>query len=296
LSTIDPQLLDVFSASRKILRRRAPTFVVIGWLLFLVSIPISLSVVAGTAISLTYFAASPHIPLDKYDNNASWIFLTSVAFAAVASSIALAFKFRATASALVVVVSTVSIAGLSVARLFVKPGPDYFERHVGQDVFLVPWKYVTTSPGVPPDKMPKEIGFSASLCLSNLGGRNDIGCNARQEVHFLPSENSEADLDLKSWREYRSQMTPDPDRSGHKSFELSVTLPSGHPLVYHYFARLTPDGQLTRLVVCRGSNEKFCRTHALVDNYWIEYGASVAEGDEVLDSKLAALIESWRRK
>ncbi|WP_316227929.1 MULTISPECIES: hypothetical protein [unclassified Bradyrhizobium] len=280
----------------RILRSRAGTFVAIGWLLFLVSIPICFSVVVGTAISLTYFAASPDIPFDAFDNSASWIFLASVAFASVASSIALASKFRATASALVLVTWTMTIAGILVARSFVKPGPEYFERHVGQDVFLMPWTYVPTNAGVPPDKMPAQIGFSARRCLSNLGGRTDAGCSVSQDVHVLPSEYSGDDLDLKSWREYRSQMSPGPDRNGHKSFELNVTLSSGRVLVQHYYARLNPNGQLTRLVVCGGNSEKFCTTHALVGSYWFKYRAGLAEGDEVLDSKLAALIESWRRK
>lgn len=280
----------------RILRRRAGTFVVIGWLLFLVSIPICFSVIVGTAINLTYFAASPQVPFDAYDNNASWIFLASVAFASVAASIALALKFRATASALVVVTWTMTLAGILVARSFVKPGPEYFERQAGQEVFLVPWKYVSTNPGVPPDKMPKEVGFSARLCFSNLGGRGDPGCSISHSVHVLPSENSDDDPDLKSWREYRSQMSPGPDRNGHKSFELSVTLPNGHPLVQHYFARLNPNGQLTRLVICRAKGETFCTTKALVGNFWFQYDAGLAEGSEVLDGKLAALIESWRRK
>ncbi|WP_128089558.1 hypothetical protein [Bradyrhizobium viridifuturi] len=279
----------------RILRSRAGTFVVIGWLLFVVSIPICLLVVAVTAISLTYFPASPQVPFDAYDNNASWIFLASVAFAAVASSIALALDFRATASALVVVTWSITIAGIPAARLFVKPGPEYFERHVGQEVFLVPWKYVPTSPGVPVDKMPKEVGFSASLCFSNLGGRTDVGCGYIQSVHVLPSENSDADPDLRSWREYRSQMSPGPDRNGYQSFDLSFTRSDGHPSVGHYFARLNSNGQLTRLVICGANSEKLCTTHALAGNYWLRYQAGLAEGDEVLDGKLAALIESWRR-
>jgi hypothetical protein len=288
--------LDGLVQVGRILRSRARTFVVIGWLLFVVSIPICLSVVVVTTINLTYFAASPQIPFDKYDNITSCIFLASVAFAAVASSIALALKFRAAASALVVVIWGVTVASIPIARLFVKPGPEYFERHIGQEVFLVPWKYVPTNPGVPPDKMPKEVGFSASLCLSNLGGRTDVGCSFIQSVHVLPSGNSGADRDLKSWREARSRMSPGPDRDGYQSFDLSFTPPGGHTLVQHYFARLNSNGQLTRLIVCHANSDRFCTTHALVGKYWLGYPAGLAEGDEALDGKLAALIESWRRK
>jgi hypothetical protein len=101
LSAIGPQLLDGLVQVGRILRSRAGTFVVIGWLLFVVSIPICLSIIVTTSISLTYFAASPHVPFDAYDNSACCIFLASVAFAAVASSIALALKFRVTCGRIV---------------------------------------------------------------------------------------------------------------------------------------------------------------------------------------------------
>jgi hypothetical protein len=280
----------------RILRSRSRTFVVIGWLLFIISIPICLSVIVGTAINLTYFAASPQLPFDAYDNKAAWIFLVSVAFASLASLIALALKFRATASALVVLTWITSIGGMQAARLFVKPGPEYFERYVGKEVFLVPWKYMQTGPGVPLDKMPKEDGFSANLCLSNLGGRTDAGCSFMQSVHVLPIESSSSDPDLRSWSKFRSQMKSRPDRNGYQSFDLTGTLPSGHPLVEHYFARLNSDGQLTRLVVCHANSEKLCTTHALVGNFWLGYQAGLSEADEALDGKLAGLIESWRRK
>lgn len=278
------------------LRSRAGTFVVICWLLFAVSIPICLSIIVTTAIGLTYFAASPHRPFDAYDNHAAWICLAAVAFAALASSIALGLKYRATASALVIATCTTTIAGIMIARSFVTPGPDYFERRAGQDVFLVPWKYVSTSPGAPLDRMPMEIGFSVNLCFSNLGGRTDAGCRFIQDVHVLPSESGGDDRDLASWTRYRSQMSPGPDRNGYRSFELSATLPSGHLLVQHYFARLTPDGSLTRLVICRMNSETLCTTHALVGHLWLHYQAGLAEADEVFDGKIAALIESWRRK
>ncbi len=90
-------------------------------------------------------------------------------------------------------------------------------------------------------------------------------------------------------------MSPGPDRNGYQSFDLSFTRSDGHPSVGHYFARLNSNGQLTRLVICGANSEKLCTTHALAGNYWLRYQAGLAEGDEVLDGKLAALIESWRR-
>lgn len=144
--------------------------------------------------------------------------------------------------------------------------------------------------------MPNEVGLAARLCLSNPGVRTDAGCSPNQVVHFFPTENSGTDRDLESWRKYQSRMSPGLDRSGYKSFELRETLSSGRVVVQRYFARLTPNGQLTRLIICRGNSETFCTTHALADKYWIKYPAGLAEGDEVLDGKLAAVMESWRQK
>jgi hypothetical protein len=92
-------------------------------------------------------------------------------------------------------------------------------------------------------------------------------------------------------------MTPGPDRSGYQSFDLSFTARSGGPTrVEHYFARLNSNGELTRLVECRVDSGRFCTHRALVGNYWFGYDADLMAGDKTLDAKLAALVESWRRK
>jgi hypothetical protein len=291
------QLLVILVEIVRILRSRAKTFVITGWILFVVSIPICLLIGAGAGFDQFYFPAHPQATLDAYDLRASRLVLASGAFAAAISSIALAFKFRATASVLVILIWTTTIAGTQVARSFVKPGPDYFERHIGPEAFLVPWQYADSSPGVPPHEKPNEIGFTIDLCLSNLKGRTDIDCRWIQQVRILPNEKSIADSTLESWRKYRSQMSPGPDRSGYQSFDLSYTAQAGGPTrVQHYFARLNSNGEPTRLVVCRLDNGRFCTHRALVGNYWFGYEADLAEGDETLDAKLAALVESWRRK
>jgi hypothetical protein len=281
----------------RIFRSRAKAIVITGWILFVVSIPICLLIGAGSGFDQFYFPASPQATLDAYDIRASSLVLASGAFAAALSSIALVFKFRATASLLVVLIWTTTIAGTQIARSFVKPGPDYFERHIGAEAFLVPWQYADASPGVPPHEEPTETGFTVDLCLSNLGGRTDIDCRWIQPVHILPKDKSIADATLGSWRKYRAQMNRGPDHSGYQSFDLNYTARAGGPTrVEHYFARLNSNGEPTRLVECRLDNGRFCTHRALVGNYWFGYEADFDKGDETLDFKLAALVESWRRK
>ena len=281
----------------KILRSRAKTFVVIGWIFFVVSIPVCLAIGAAAGFDKFYFPSHPHVTLDAYDLKASNLILASGAFAAVASSIALALKFRATASVLVIAIWSITIAGNQIARSLVKPGPEYFERHVGPDVFLVPWQYVPASPGSSVEEVSHDIGLSAALCLSNLKGRGDAGCGFIQQLRVLPNEEKLADLDLKSWRKSRTEMTPGPDRGGYQSFDLSYTAQAGVLMrVQHYFVRLDSDGQLTRLVVCALNDERFCRHHALAGKYWLGYDGDLVKADDALDGKLAALVESWRRR
>jgi len=281
----------------RILRSRAKTFVISAWILFVVSIPICLLVGASAGFSQFYFPAHPLATFNAYDLRASRIVLASGAFAAALSSIALALKFRATASLSVILIWTTTIAGTQVARSFVKPGPHYFERHIGPEAFLVPWQYADSSPGVPPSEKPNETGFTVNICLSNLKGRTDVGCHYIQQVRILPNEKTIADSALESWRKYRSQMSPGPDRNGYQSFDLSYAVQAGGPArVEHYYARMNPNGEPLRLVICRLDNVKFCTHRALVGNYWFGYEADLAQGDETLDAKLAALVESWRRK
>ncbi|WP_144441243.1 hypothetical protein [Bradyrhizobium sp. CCGE-LA001] len=280
----------------RVLRGRAKTFVVMGWVFFVVSIPICFSISVAAGISKTYFAAHPQATFDAFDLGASKLVFAAGAFAAVAASIALALKFRATASVMVIAIWSAIVVGTPLARAFVKPGPEYFVRHVGSEVFFVPWQYIPAAPGASVVEVSNENGFSAALCLSNLKGRGDADCSRIQQLRVLPNEEGAADFDLKNWRKYRTEMRPGPDRLGYQSFDLTDTArPVGPTRVQHYFARQNSDGQLTRLVVCRLDDEKFCRHHALVGKYWLGYDASVAEADEKLDDRLAALVESWRR-
>lgn len=281
----------------KTLRSRAKTFVVAAWVLLVVAIPVCLLLGAAAGFDKFYFPAHPQATLDAYDVGASKLIMASAAFAAVLSSIALAFGFRATASLLVILIWIPTIAGTQIARSLVEPGPDYYERHIGSEVFLVPWKYADAGPGRPPRDKPDEIGFTIDLCLSNLGGSTDMDCSWIQQVRILPSDKGIADPTLESWRKYRPRMIPGPDHGGYQSFDLSYQLQDGGPArMQHYFVRLNALGEPTRLVACRLDNGRFCTHRTLVGDHWFGYEADLAQGDEASDAKLAALVESWRRK
>jgi len=239
-----------------------------------------------------YFPSHRGASLDAFDVKATRFVLASGAFAAAASSIALALKFRATASAAVVAIWSVVIVGTPGARLFVKPGPEYFERHLGQQV---PWLYSPDRPGSAAED-PHQISFSVMLCLPNLKGRYDQDCHQGQQLGVFSKEQVFADFDVAFWRTHGSQMSPVPERSGYQSYAYGYAPPTGGPTrLTHYFVRQDSAGQLTRLVVCRLNTEKFCSHHALVGDYWLTYDAPLTEGD-TLDGKLAGLVESWRQK
>jgi hypothetical protein len=279
----------------RVFQKRAGSFVAVGWLLFVLSIPVCLLIGAMAGFNAFYFSTHRRAPLDAFDINASMFVLAAAAFAAVTSSIALTFKFRVVASALVVAVWMVITFGTPGARLFVKPGPEYFERHAGGQVFSVPWQYRPAGPGRSTDQA-NQIGFSAMLCLSNLKGNFDEDCLGGQQLYVLSKEDGFTDFELNFWRKRSSQMSPEPARNGYQSFAYSVGLPTGGPtLDERYFVRQDSQGQLTRLVVCRLGNENFCSHHALVGNYWLRYDAPLTDGD-TLDGKLAALVDSWRRR
>lgn len=154
-----------------------------------------------------YFSTHHGAPLDGFDAKASQFALASGALAAAASSIALALKFRAAASAFVVVIWSVVIFGTRGARLFVKPGPEYFERHLGQQVFSVPWLYAPAGPGRSTEENPHEIGFFAHLCLSNLKGAYDQECHHGQQLSVLSKARMFVDFDVDFWRRRGSQMS-----------------------------------------------------------------------------------------
>jgi len=131
------------------LQSRAKAFVIAAWVLLVAAIPVCLVLSAAAGFDKFYFPAHPHATLDAFDLVASKLIPAFAACAAVLSSIAFAFGFRATASILVILIWTSTIAGTQIARSFVEPGPEYYERHIGPEVFLVPWKYADAGPGSP---------------------------------------------------------------------------------------------------------------------------------------------------
>jgi hypothetical protein len=280
----------------RVFRRRAGWFVAVSWLLAGLATPIGFLIAAGAAINAFYFPAHRMAPFNEFDNKAATFVMVTSVIAALASSIALALKFRTTASVLVVAIWSVILFGTPAARLFVQPGPEYFERHLGQQVFLVPWRYGPAGFGSARQD-PHEIGFSAHLCISNLKGAYDNDCRGGKQLYIVSRDWALSDFDVDFWRRRGSQMSPGPGREGYKSYAYEHTFPAGSQtrVVNYYFVRQDSEGRITRLVVCRFSNEDSCSHHALLANFGLRYDAPLTEGDN-LDGRLASLVESWRMK
>lgn len=278
----------------KLFRRRAGLFVAFGWLLFVASIPICLAIRFGAAFDAFYFPAHRGASLDVFDIKATSFALLAGVLAVAASSIALALKFRVAASIMVVAIWSIVIFGTQGARLLVKPGPEYFERHIGQQTFDVPWLYSPDRPGSAAED-PHAIGLSVKLCLSNLRGRYDQDCLRQfRQLQVFPKEENVFDFEVEFWRRRSSEMSPAGEHEGYQSYTYSFQ--GGSPThVSRYLLRRDAGGRLTRLVVCRQNTDEFCSHHALAGNYWLIYDAALTDG-ETLDGKLAGLVESWRRK
>jgi hypothetical protein len=275
----------VWSAVLKVFRRHAGWFVAISWLLFAVTIPICLAIGVTAGIDAFYFPTHRMAPFDRFDIKASEFALLASAVAATAASISIALKFRAAASLLVVGIWSVILFGTQAARLLVQPGPEYFERHLGQQLFLVPWQY---APGGHGSTDNDGIGISVQLCISNLKGAFDDDCHGRQQqLYIVPREWVFRLPETDFRRTRRSQMSAGSGRNGYQSYIYKDTQ------IDHYFVREDPQGQLTRFVVCRRNNEDFCSHHARMGNYGLRYDAPLTQGD-TLDGKLENLIESWR--
>jgi hypothetical protein len=175
------------------------------------------------------------------------------------------------------------------ARWLVEPGPEYFERHLGHEVFFVPWLYALGS-----GRNENPYGFSVDLCMYNMRGYYDNDCHFHQRVQVLPKDAVFTDLEVGVWRSHGSELIPEGEYDGYQSYGDAGLLARGGTHVAHYYMRKDLKGQLTRLVICRTGTDSFCSHHVLVRDYWFRYEALLTEGD-MLDGKLAALVDSWRR-
>jgi hypothetical protein len=117
----------------------------------------------GVRLRQILFPYASAASLSAFDMDAAILVLAAAAFPAATSSIALASKFRFAASALVVAISSVTVAGTQGASLFVKPGPEYFERQIGQQVSLAPWQYASGMPGYNLTRVTNIVGAGALL-------------------------------------------------------------------------------------------------------------------------------------
>lgn len=140
------------------------------------------------------------------------------------------------------------------------------------------------------------MGFFVHLCPSNLRGTYDENCRDAHQFTIHPSDSGFTLIfDERFWRRRLSEMRIGQVRNGHQSY--SYTPPPDRPRIApkQYLARYDQEGQLTRLVVCR-YGFRLCQHHALVRNYLLSYytDESTLPEWEMMDRKLADLVDSWR--
>ena len=268
---------------------RAGWFVVASWVLLPTTIVVGTAVGIGAGISTTYHPLHQGAPIHRFVLQAVNFALAVSFIAAIASSVLLVLKFRLAASAVVVGCWSVFLIGATGARLLVKPGPEHFQRYVGTERFSVPWRY---RPGG--EDRPNRVGFYVHLCLSNLRGAYDENCDARQFMIYPSDRGFTLIFDERFWRTRLSEMRIGQVRNGHQSYSYTPAPDTGIT-PKQYLARYDEAGKLARLVVC-GDGFRWCQHHALVRNYVLSYYAdeSTLPEWEMMDRKLADLVDSWR--
>jgi hypothetical protein len=278
----------------RFLRAAAVWLVVAAWLLFLGTGVVALSASVGASINAFYFPYHPQAPLDRATTDAFICAVAASLFAAVGSSIALAFKRRLIASSLVV---TIWIGLLVYSRLAlsdVKPGPEHFERYLAAQIFRIPWQY-----GFVQYSQHAE-GFDVMLCLSTLQGQYGQNCSDRTIVMVWSREGgftSWGKSDERNWRSRISEMKQDEPHYGHDTYVQTRSPDAqGRVSTTWYYVRHDSEGRLARLVVCEDLAFRKCKHHALVDRYSLSFDAndSAFPTWETTDRGLADLINSWR--
>jgi len=226
--------------------------------------------------------------------------MAASAIAAAAPSIALALKFRVTASALVVgcwsaiLASYILLLSLGTPRIrqLVGPRPQQFERYVGSQRFVVPWQYQPVGADV-----LNSSGFSVRICKASFRGAYELGCEGSSQVGVSPADTGFGrQFDVTFWRDRLPEMKVGEIHHGHQEYSYAPALDAqGRTTTTRYFVRRAPDGQSSRLVVCYASGG--CRHHVRAADYALSYDAPEAKLAEweTMDRDLTALIDSWRK-
>jgi hypothetical protein len=292
--------------------KRAEWFVGAGWLLLAIAIAIALLESFAASLHLTYFPHGKSAPFAAAAIHIANAAMVASVAAAVSPSIALAFKFRITASTLAVGCWGVIFAsylllrllGISGVERLTGVGPQQIEHSIGSQRFDVPEPYQPLSvpdryrpPSAGVLNLPDLPGFGFWVCGSNLPGRYDERCRGLTQVTVTPIETGfDRQYDVSFWRDRSSEMTTGEIRSGHQEY-IYVTAPDdqGQTATTRYFVRQTPEGRLLRLAAC--SSFGHCRHHVRAADYALSYDAaeSTLADWETKDRELTTLINSWRR-
>jgi hypothetical protein len=155
--------------------QHAGKFVFVAWILVVLTIGAALTIGVGAAISAFYHPLARSAPFANLTVQIIKATLLGGIAVAVLASIALACRWRRAATLSVVVVWCLLALGSMLAYAMTKPGPEIFERYLGDQKFLVPWQY---QPGGPSASHASPNSFSISLCLNSLRGWYDKACNA----------------------------------------------------------------------------------------------------------------------
>jgi hypothetical protein len=173
-----------------------------------------------------------------------------------------------------------------------KPGPEIFERYLGDQKFLVPWQY---QPGGPSASHAGHDSFSVSLCLNSLRGWYDKACDATREtgvqIWRRGPELSELS-DVHQWRTRRERMDRREPVNDYEQYRWQYPQDQSSGQVV-YYVRHDSDGHLIRLVAC---GQTACFQYALTGDYELRYEAPFGPKMDSKDAELAHLISSWRAR
>jgi uncharacterized membrane protein YhaH (DUF805 family) len=285
-------MTTVQSAISSQLSRRAGWYVIVAWLLFLLTILACLTVGVGSAINAFYHPQHEWANYERAVSRLLEVAFGVAVFAALASSIALAVKWRTAASSVVALCWIGLVAGGAVYLGSIDKGPQYFDRYAGQQHFRIPWQY-----GPSGSDKPTPNGITLFLCLDSFLGRYETACTHGEQHQvsiYPPKLDFMGGVQESSWQRHRDQWKPAGIQNGHQAYIHSIPAEGGRSGLTIYYFRLTnSEGKLLRAVECfeRGN----CEHYAMVGRYLLFYTAPRSAFPEwdAMDRKLTALADTW---
>lgn len=270
------------------LRQHAGKFVVVAWLLVLLTVAAALTIGVVAVVNNFYHPLHQSAAYDKATIQILWASLFAGVAAGLLSSIALALGWRIAAAGSVIAIWAAVTMGSTFIFASTQPGPQFFERYVGGQRYHVPWQFEPIGLAASNDH-----GFSVHLCIDSLRGNYERACRAtaRVTVRRRGGELREG-FDERYWRKHREEMQRLEEQHGHESYLLKETATNGSVRTTTYHPRYDADGRLMRFVRCYRSN--FCRHHTLIEDYELSYDEAMSPEWKIKDAQLAKLIASWR--